>query len=583
MGSPKREHGGRDNPLNRLESLRAEQIGPAELAQLLHEIQVHQEEMSAQNLQLTETQHALEESRDRYVDLYDFAPIGFMTLNMSGVIREINLTGAALLGKERNKIVGLRFNAFVAQADKLAFSDHLRHCREIDRATATVELRLNSDTPMLWVQLLTRQHGSQADGGSGLLSAIIDISERKRLELQQREAEEAREKLTRDREVARAHADAKDHFLATLSHELRTPLTPIMATMSNTRLIALAPEPLHGALQTVRRNLDLEVRLIDDLLDVTRISRDRLVLAKERVDVHVVLNEVVELLAHETRARGIHASTALDAPKPWVVGDSTRLRQVFWNLLGNAIKFSRPGGEVMITTSAGPTGFIQISIADTGAGMDDRVVDAINEHGEVLPAMPLQSSSGLGLGLAICHGVVNAHGGTLRAMSQGKDRGSTFVVQIPIAAQLESRDEPVAPAGPRGDTAVCLRRILLVEDHQDSADVLSQLLQLQGYDVNVACSVEEAVSVADLGTFDLLISDIRLPDGSGLDLLRRLRSNRPIRGIAISGFGTEEDRRRSRDAGYETHLIKPVDFNVLLEAIERVPPRARREGVADRI
>ena len=135
----------------------------------------------------------------------------------------------------------------------------------------------------------------------------------------------------------------------------------------------------------------------------------------------------------------------------------------------------------------------------------------------------------------------------------------------------------------RGATAVCLRRILLVEDHQDSADVLSQLLQLQGYDVNVACSVEEAVSVADLGTFDLLISDIRLPDGSGLDLLRRLRSNRPIRGIAISGFGTEEDRRRSRDAGYETHLIKPVDFNVLLEAIERVPPRARREGVADRI
>jgi DNA-binding response OmpR family regulator len=145
------------------------------------------------------------------------------------------------------------------------------------------------------------------------------------------------------------------------------------------------------------------------------------------------------------------------------------------------------------------------------------------------------------------------------------------VIELPVAAQLESRDEPAAPdlsaEKPQGT-----RRILLVEDHQDSADTLSQLLTYHDYVVSVARNVEEALAIADQGLFELLISDIRLPDGSGLELMRRLRSNRPIRGIAISGFGTEEDRRRSLEAGYETHLTKPVDFNRLLEAIETLPP-----------
>jgi two-component system, chemotaxis family, CheB/CheR fusion protein len=278
------------------------------------------------------------------------------------------------------------------------------------------------------------------------------------------------------------------------------------------------------------------------------------------------------MLSHEIRDRGIQVVTAFDAPRDWVIGDSTRLRQVFWNLLGNAIKFSSPGGRVIVRSSAGPSGFVQVSVSDTGTGMDESVINSINEHGQTPPAMPIQSSSGLGLGLAICRGVVKAHGGTLRAMSNGRGRGSTFVVQIPIAAQLEEWDRPSGPAELHADKALRPRRILLVEDHQDSADTLSQLLTFHDYTVSVARTMEEAVSIADQGGFDLVISDIRLPDGSGLDLMRRLQSNRPIRGIAISGFGTEQDQRRSREAGYETHLTKPVDFDVLLSAIERVAP-----------
>jgi PAS domain S-box-containing protein len=530
---------------------------------------VHQEELTAQNTQLIETQQALEETRDRYVDLYDFAPIAFVTISDSGMVREINLTGANLLHRERSRIVGLPFSAFIAASDTPRFSEHLRQCRPTDRVTTTTELELNTGGPQTFVQLVTRRQPGGSNQSPNFLTAIIDITERKRLEQDRREAEEARDKLFRDREITRARADAKDHFLATLSHELRTPLTPIVATITDNRLISLAPEPLHTALQTVRRNLELEVRLIDDLLDVTRISRNRLVLAKERINLHGVLQEVVEMLGHEVRQRGINVTTALTAPMYWVIGDPTRLRQVFWNLLGNAVKFSNVDGHVSIASSAGAEGFVQVRVSDTGAGMDEDFVSSINERAQAAQ-MPVQSTSGLGLGLAICRGIIAAHGGTLRAMSEGTGRGSTFVVEIPIAAHLEEWDQFPASVQSSGDQAPRPRKILLVEDHQDSADILSQLLVFHDYDVGVARTMEEAISVANHGVFDLLISDIRLPDGSGLELMRRLQSSHPIRGIAISGFGTEDDMRRSREAGYDTHLTKPVDINRLLDAIERV-------------
>ena len=570
MGTPKRTRGQPD-VLERFHGLQLEGAGKEALNELLHEVQVHQEELHAQNLQLIETQHALEESRDRYVDLYDFAPIGYMTTNASGTIREINLTGAALLARERGKIVDLPFSAFVAAADKSRYSEHLRQCRQSEHGSVTTELTLSAGSPPTSVQLVTRRHSVENGPAPLFLTALIDITARRKLQLERREAEEARDQLFRDQEFARARADAKDQFLATLSHELRTPLTPIVATMSNSRLISLAPEPLRAALHTARRNLDLEVRLIDDLLDVTRISRNRLVLTHERVDIHLIVREVVDMLDAEIRRRGITVSTVFDAPNPMVSGDPVRLRQVFWNLLGNAIKFTDARGTVTIVSASGPAASVQITVNDTGIGMDRELIASINAQGDTTQNTPIQSSTGLGLGLAICRGVISAHGGELRAVSAGKGRGSTFILQIPTAKHARTAAQPAASPGPAHVRQNARLRILLVEDHQDSADTLSQLLTFHDYDVAVANSVESAVVTAAQG-FDLLISDIRLPDGSGLDLIRRLRSTRHIRGIAISGFGTEQDQRRSKEAGYDLHLTKPVDFNRLLEAIGDVAP-----------
>jgi PAS domain S-box-containing protein len=572
MGTPRRERGHPD-VLERFRHLQLESSSKEALQELFLELQVYQEELSAQNLQLIETQYALEESRDRYVDLYDFAPIGYMTISASGMVREINLTGAALLARERSKIIGLPFSVFVTSADKPQFSEHLRQCRQSEHGGVTTELTLSAGSTSASVQLVTRRHGDEKGPSKVFLTALIDITARRQLERERSDAEEARDKLTRDREFARARADAKDHFLATLSHELRTPLTPIVATMSNSRLISLAPEPLRAALHTVRRNLDLEVRLIDDLLDVTRISRNRLVLTHEEVDLHVVTREVVDMLAAEIRRLGITVVTSFDAPKPFVIGDPVRLRQVFWNLLGNAIKFTSAGGTVTIASSAGPHRFVQVSVSDTGVGMDHDVITSINAQDDATNYAPIQSSTGLGLGLAICRGVVIAHGGSLRAASAGEGHGSTFIVQLPLARHVERQTRPTEI--PQSDHEPLRRlRILLVEDHQDSADTLSQLLMYHDYDVEVANNVKAAVAAAARG-FDLLISDIRLPDGSGLDLMRQLRADSKIRGIAISGFGTEQDRRRSQEAGYDLHLTKPVDFNRLLEAIDNVAPHVR--------
>jgi hypothetical protein len=516
--------------------------------------------------QLIEAQRALGESRDRYVALYDLAPIGYMTLDNRGTIVEINLPGAALFGKERTKIQGLSLASHVQPHDGIRLSEFLARF-DNETGVAAVEVALRTTAGERFVQLVGKRVTTEAGVRTQLLAAMIDLTEQRRLDSERKAAAETHARLEREEAIARARNEATDQFLAALSHELRTPLTPVVAALSDAELWTALPEQQRAAVELMRRNVDLEVHLIDDLLDVPRIARNRLALRRESVDVHDVVRDVVATSTHAAQLRHVTVATNLGAKKPCITGDATRLRHVFGNLLGNAIKFSEPRGVVTITSSDASSGQLLVSVADTGAGMDPHQIQDLFRQPRGAASRPMTSSSGLGLGLMICEGIVSAHGGTIHARSAGLRKGSTFDVALPTVerakvAQVAQSEEP--SAGRRGSL-----RILLVEDHPDTAEMLSTLLRFHGFEVEVAGSITSAISLATAGC-DVLISDVRLPDGSGMELMRRLRQSLPVRGIAMSGFGSQEDIRRSKEAGYEEHLIKPVDVTRLIEVIHRV-------------
>jgi PAS domain S-box-containing protein len=558
-----------------LDRWRAERGEGATVEQLLHELDLSGEELTIQNQQLMQAQADLEHSRDRYADLYEFAPVAFLTLDRNGIVSELNLTAAAFLGQPRASIEGLPFMRYIRDEHRRDFLEFLRRCRNSNGSEhLQVSLSLVTANGDRHVEIVANPRVAEDSSEPRFLTAIVDLTERNRLENERRLAEEEGERLRHTEALAVASAEAKDEFLARLSHELRTPLTPVLAALTDPNLTRQAPAALRNALKMMRRDVELEVRLIDDLLDVTRISRHRLRIKHEAVDVHAAIEDVVSLLAHEATTRGIQIATKRQADASWVMGDATRLRQVLWNLSHNALKFTPRGGRVTIASTNSPEGALEVRVSDTGRGMDASTVARLFE-GDDRRLVPLPPEAGLGLGLTICQGVVQAHGGTIRAASAGWNRGSTFTVVLPDAfdGEHDSRGRPASDAPGMGEAAPECDpsnvQILLVEDDEDTAAMMSALLGLHGYHVEVARSVDEAVRKSDEHRFDLLISDIRLPDGTGIDLMRRLGAVRARHAIAVSGFGSPEDARRSLEAGFDEHLVKPLDMTTVLDTIER--------------
>lgn len=400
--------------------------------------------------------------------------------------------------------------------------------------------------------------GSQTD----TVAFTIDLTQQKR---QQQE-------LSRARDAAEAASRAKDRFLAVLSHELRTPLTPVLAITTAGQQDSSLPQSVREDYALIRRNIELEARLIDDLLDLSRITHGRLSLQARIVDLHEVLKSAIEVcFPDEVAMKGLQVVTELGATEHHVRGDPDRLQQMFWNLIKNAVKFTPAGGRITVRTHNPPeTGRILIEIADTGVGIDTndlpRIFDAF-EQGEFSMKY---GSGGLGLGLSIAKGLVEAHGGTIAAHSAGPGKGATFFVTLAT----------VSPPSPRAasvpETAGVVPKklvILLVEDHPDTARALVRLLDEAGHQVHVASSMAEALEVGDRMDIDLLLSDIRLPDGSGVELLRRLKTRpgrKTFQAIAISGYAMEQDLAFAATAGFARHLTKPISFQKLHSAIQQV-------------
>ena len=438
------------------------------------------------------------------------------------------------------------------------------------------------------------------------------------------------EELRLAKEQAEAANEAKDHFLATLSHELRTPLTPVLAITAVLEEEERLPGYARKHLATVRRNVELEARLIDDLLDLTRISRGKIEVHPVPTDARELLRDAVSTccqldggpgwLPARPRAglavcRGRRVESHLAAASHRVRADGPRLSQVFWNLLNNAIKFTPDGGTVTVRTR-NDDGQLAVSVSDTGIGIEParlpHIFDAFNQGDPAVSAR----FGGLGLGLAISRAIVELHGGGLSAESAGRGRGATFTVRLPLDPDAAATDEdhaalasagarlalaaagtasaagpkaagrrapgPSAPTtshatphGPPGRPASL--RILLIEDHGDTAAAMADLLDGLGHRVTVAGSVAAALAavegLAASGNgppLDLVISDLGLPDGNGQDLMRELSRHYGLKGIALSGYGTEEDRDKSLRAGFSLHLTKPIHPRALQQAIREV-------------
>ena len=373
------------------------------------------------------------------------------------------------------------------------------------------------------------------------------------------------QELQQQKSAVEAANRTKDHFLAMLSHELRTPLTPVISTLQSLETEPAQTEETKSALAMIRRNIELETQLIDDLLDFTRIARDKMQMRFAPVDTHLAISNVVEICRAEARSKGLRVDLNLEADAHFVAADAAKFQQVIWNLLKNAIKFTPDDGDIAISSSNPSPDVLSISVRDNGIGMEPDVIQRIFDPFEQGNRSFESRFGGLGLGLAISKSLAQAHGGTLTARSEGRDHGSTFTLTM----QTLSAEAPSVPSRRASETSHHGLKILLVDDHGDTCAALEKLLVRRGHLVAATHNMRSAMEAAVRNKFDLLISDIALPDGTGMDLMMQLRAISKTPGIAISGFGNNGDIERSLQAGFSEHLIKPIKLDDLEAAIER--------------
>ena len=390
----------------------------------------------------------------------------------------------------------------------------------------------------------------------GRVWSFRDITERKRAEEKLRAAKIAAEKASK----------TKDDFLAMLSHELRTPLTPALAAASYlAEHEDLLPE-FREEVTAIWRNVELEARLIDDLLDITRIARGKIELHREPVDAHHLLHNAVEIAHKDMLEKKVELVLELHATASYVWADPVRIQQVFWNVLNNAVKFSNREGRITIRTSNEGSKFV-LAISDTGIGIEPEQQERIFEAFEQAELSITRHFGGLGLGLTISKKLLDLHGGTIEVRSGGKNLGATFRVTLDTVAAPTSVSIPLSKGAIGSDAKL---KVLMVDDDADTRRILSRLLSKCGHEVVTADSMQVALKFLENERFDALISDIGLPDGNGYDLVREAKKRQPLKGIALSGFGAEEDVRQSMEAGFDYHLTKPVNFQDLRELLQQI-------------
>jgi PAS domain S-box-containing protein len=546
-----------------------ERLSKPELLRLVRQLQgiqelaVHQEELHAQNLQLQQIQRALEQSRDRYAELYDFAPVAYSTLNAAGIIQSINLTGAKLLGVARERLIGLPMLQVFEPQDRLSFLEALRRSRE-NLAEQTAELSVKSfDGRVVPVQLFVHCITDAADSSVSFWLTFNDMSGFRRVE-------EERRRALLEQQSARTAAELKDQLISVVSHELRTPLSSMLLWSRLLQGKLRGQTEYLQAVDAIVRSAESQRQLIDDLLDMSRITSGKLRLSLQNLDLQALIASSIDLVQPLASAKGVTLESDLNAGVVVVRADAERLQQVFWNLLVNAVKFTPQGGHVR--TSVRQIGEeVDVRVVDTGIGIDaDFLPHVFEPFRQAETATTTRRHGGLGLGLAISQELVSQHRGSIYASSDGPGQGATFVVRLALAAD-QSEITPLS-LGTESQSAMWAQHselagisILIVEDEPETRAALTTMVRVAGAEVTAVSSAGAAIDAFQHARPDVLVSDIGMPVEDGYGLIRRLRAlerstgSQPIRAVALTAFARETDRDKALAAGFDEHLGKPVD------------------------
>ena len=526
------------------------------------------------------SEEALRDSQARLAGIVESAMDAIITVGDDQRVLLFNHAAEQMFRCPAREAIGQPLERFIPERYRAPHSEHVRQfgrtgvtTRVMAGARAVYGLRADGSEFPVEASI------SQMEAGGQRLYTVImrDITERLR-------AEEERERLLESEQAARhqvEHASrVKDEFLATLSHELRTPLTPIIGWTNMLQGGRLKEHDSAQALNVIDRNAQSLVHLINDLLDMSSILSGKMSVERAPVELNSVVRQAVETVRPLADRRRIRLEfSPCDGDRPFVVyGDRTRLAQVFWNLLNNAIKFSGNDTSVRVRCiSDGDSGCVEVS--DEGQGIDPEFLPHVFERFRQADSSTTRSHGGLGIGLALVKSFVESHGGTATARSDGPNTGSQFTVKLPLVStgHLSSNGDGAAPPEPArtGDS----RRVLVIEDAPDTLDLLRVIFEARGYFVTACASAEEAIEAARAARFDLVVSDVGLPQVDGYELmraLRRLPGTSRVPAVALTGYAAPKDVEQTLAAGFDAHVPKPVDPAVLTATVERVAREKNR-------
>jgi len=528
--------------------------------------------------------------RETIEEQFEHAPCGYLSALADGTIVQVNQTVLDWTGYSRDELIssGRRFQDLLTLPGKIYHDTHFAPLMQMQGAVKEVAFDLLRPGKDPLAVIVNASQKREADGRPALTRmTLFDATDRRTYErellLARRKAEQLAEAERAAREQAERAGRVKDEFLTLISHELRTPLNAILGWTQMLQRDQSLSEDQREGLRVIERNARIQTQLVSDLLDMGRIDSGKMRLDVQQVELADAIEAAIETARPAADAKGVRLQKVLDSGVV-VSGDPGRLQQIFWNLLSNAIKFTPKGGFVRVVMER-VNSHVEVSVIDNGQGMAAEFVSHAFERFRQSDASGTRKSGGLGLGLSIVKNLIEIHGGSVRAGSEGEGKGSTFVVNLPVtivraASESQERVHPRnALASNSSSVSISLRgvRVVVAEDETDARDLLMRVLKSCDAEVATASSAMQALELVERVRPDVLISDIGMPDIDGYELIRRVRmlggGVGNVRAIALTAFARLEDRTRAMLAGYQMHLAKPVDPKELIVTVANLAGR----------